>query len=76
MQIARARAARRARLREGNHHMPLPLRLLGVLISMAMTLTACDALIGVFRGSRWNMIGLALLVLVVVIFLFQRMRRP
>lgn len=75
MQIARARAARRARLREGNHHMPLPLRLIGLLISVALSLTACDQLIGLFSSSRWNWIGLVLLVLVVVIFLFQRMRR-
>jgi heme/copper-type cytochrome/quinol oxidase subunit 4 len=75
MQIARARAARRARLREGNHHMPLPLRLIGLLISIALTLTACDRLIGLFSSDRWNMIGLVLLALVVGIFIFQRMRR-
>ena len=76
MQAARVRAARRARLREGNHHMPLPLRLAGLLISVALGLTACDTLTGLFSSSRWNLVGFVLLVVVVVVFIFQRMRKP
>lgn len=76
LQAARARVIRRARAHEGNHHMPLPLRIAGLLISIALSLTACDTLAGVFGGSRWNMVGLVLLVVVVAIFLFQRTRRP
>jgi len=76
MQIARARAARRASWREGHHHMPLPLRIAGLLISIALSLTACDTLVGIFSGSRWNWVGYALLALVVALFLFQRMRKP
>ena len=56
--------------------MPLPLRLAGLLISIALSLTACERLAGLFSGSRWNMVGLVLLVVVVLIFLFQRMRKP
>lgn len=70
------RAARRTRLRDGHHHMPLPLRLAGLLISIALSLTACERLAGIFSSSRWNMVGLVLLVVVVLIFLFQRMRKP
>ena len=69
------RAARRTRPHQG-HHMPLPLRLAGLLISIALSLTACERLAGLFSGSRWNMVGLVLLVVVVLIFLFQRMRKP
>ena len=76
MQIARVRAARRARWREGHHHMPLPLRIAGLLISIALSLTACDALANIFAGSRWNWVGYVLLAVVVALFLFQRMRKP
>ena len=75
MHVARARATRRPRPRTG-HHMPLPLRLAGLLISSALGLTACERLAGIFSSSRWNMVGLVLLVVVVAIFLFQRMRKP
>ena len=61
---------------EGDHHMPLPLRLAGLLISIAIGLTACDTLAGVFGSSRWNLVGFVLLVVVVSIFVFQRMRKP
>ena len=65
----------RPRLRErSHHHMPLPLRLAGLVISIALTLNACDTLAGIF-SNRWNWVALALFVLVVVIFLIQRMRR-
>jgi hypothetical protein len=76
MQIARAHAARRARWREGHHPMPLPLRIAGVLISIALGLTACDTLADIFAGSRWNWVAYVLLALVVALFLFQRMRKP
>ena len=77
MQIAPVRATRRARTRPAHHHaMPLPLRLAGLLISIALCLTACEKLADVFSSSRWNMVGLVLLVVVVAIFLFQRMRKP
>lgn len=61
---------------EGDHHMPLSLRLAGLLISVAIGLTACDTLTGLFSSSRWNLVGFVLLVVVVSIFLFQRMRKP
>jgi hypothetical protein len=75
LQVARTRAIRR-RAHEGHHHMPLPLRIAGLLISIALSLTACDTLAGVFNSSRWNMVGFVLLVVVVAIFVFQRMRKP
>lgn len=56
--------------------MPLSLRLAGLLISVAIGLTACDTLTGLFSSSRWNLVGFVLLVVVVSIFLFQRMRKP
>lgn len=71
-----ARTARRAAMRQGHVTMPMPLRLAGLLISIALSLTACEALANVFSGSRWNMVGLVLFVVVVLIFLFQRMRKP
>ena len=70
------RTTRRVRAREGHAHMPLSLRLAGLLISIALSLTACEALADVFSSSRWNMVGLVLLVVVVLIFLFKRMRKP
>jgi uncharacterized membrane protein YcjF (UPF0283 family) len=75
MQIARARAVRRAHWRDGHHHMPLPLRITGLLISIALGLTACDTLVGLFSSSRWIWVGPVLFVLVVVTFLVKRMRR-
>ena len=73
---AHPRAVRRVRAHEGDPHMPLSLRLAGLLISIAIGLTACESLAGVFSSSRWNLVGFVLLVVVVSIFLFQRMRKP
>lgn len=68
------RPARR-RANERHHAMPLPLRLAGLLISTGLALTACDAIAGYVESDVIVWVITALLLVALVGFLVQRMRR-
>jgi hypothetical protein len=69
-----ARPARR-RAHERHHAMPLPLRLAGLLISIGLALTACDAIAGYVESDIIVWVIAALLLVALVGFLVKRMRR-
>ena len=74
MRIARARALRRSRLHEGDH-LPLPLRIAGLLISIGISLTACDTIAGYVQSDVITWVIAALLLVALIGFLVKRMRR-
>jgi hypothetical protein len=69
-----ARPARR-RAHERHHAMPFPLRLAGLLISIGLALTACDAIAGYVESDIIVWVIAALLLVALVGFLVKRMRR-
>ena len=75
MSLARARALRRNRLQQGDH-LPLPLRIAGLVISIGLSLTACDAIAGYVQSDILVWVIVALLLVALIGFLVQRMRRP
>ena len=74
MRIARARVLRRSRLQDDDH-LPLPLRIFGLLISIGISLTACDTIAGYVQSDILTWVIAALLLVGLVGFLVQRMRR-